>query len=181
MQKLREVLAALWLLCVWTAASYFVGVLPIWAATTPNSNIMAQTPLTKCIQFLQGTDNANTYKTLITGGSNGSVIMGMWSTSFDPSASHVLTVQISSSTSAHCSPATSCFGGSSVTQATGSATLGSTPTNLMSPTNWPGLPVDNNGNPFFYLTDNTFTIEVTFATALTSSDWINVCVTYANF
>ena len=43
----------------------------------------------------------------------------------------------------------------------------------MSSANWPGLPRDSDGNPYIYLPSASYTIEMTFATALTSSDWIN--------
>ena len=50
---------------------------PVLAATTPNSVVTAQTPKLAVVQFLQGTDTAGTYKTLYTGGANGSKISGM--------------------------------------------------------------------------------------------------------
>jgi len=151
-------------------------------ATTPNSAILPQTPLVKCIQFLQGTDAAATYKTVLTGGANATKVVGIFVTSFDPSASHLFTVQISSSTSGHCSPATSCFGGAAVTIPVSAGSAAAAPAiNMMAPANWPGLPRDSDGNPFFYLTDNTWTVEATFATAITSTDWLNVCAVYGNF
>ena len=151
-------------------------------ATTPNSIVTPQTPKIGNVQFLQGTDSAGTYKTAYTGSANGSKITGIFLTSFDPSASHLVTVQISSSSSAHCSPATSCYGGVAITLPVSSGSANAAPAvNAMSAANWPGLPVDSDGNPYFYLPSASYTIEVTFATALTSTDWINAVVIAADF
>lgn len=163
------------------AALLYLAPLAVEAAVT-NTPVLVQTPKVAGLQFLQGTDVAGTYKTLYTGGANGSKIVGIYATSFDPSAAHLVTVQLSTSTSAHCSPATSCFGGTAVNVPVSSGSLAAAPpVNLMSATNWPGLPVDSDGNPFLYLSGNTQTIEVTFATALTASDWINVVIVVADF
>jgi hypothetical protein len=154
---------------------------PAWAATTGNSIVTAQTPNRGVVQFLQGTDSAGTYKTLYTGGTNGSKCFGLWETNNDASATHLVTVQISSSTSAHCSPGTSCYGGVAVTTASNDGFANAVPAkNLMSSTNWPGLPVDGNSNPFLYLKSGD-TLEATFATSLTSSDWINLTALCVDF
>lgn len=152
------------------------------AATTPNTFVAPITPKTKCIAFVQGTDSAGTYKTVLTGGTNGSKILGLYATSIDGSASHLVTVQISSSTSAHCSPASNCYAGAAATVAASSGFANATPAvNFLSSGIWPGLPIDSDGNPYFYLTDSTFTVEATFATALTASTNVNVCAVYADF
>lgn len=154
---------------------------PAFATTTANSVITAQTPNRGVVQFLQGTDTAGTYKTLYTAGSNGSKCFGLWETNNDASATHLVTVQISSSTSAHCSPATSCYGGVALTTASNDGFANAVPAkNLMSATNWPGLPVDGNANPFLYLKSGD-TLEATFATALTSSDWLNLTTDCVDF
>lgn len=154
---------------------------PALATTTPNSIITAQTPTRGVVQFLQGTDTAGNYKTLYTAGANGSKCFGLWETNNDASATHLVTVQVSSSTTGHCSPATSCYGGAAVTSASNDGFANGVPAkNLMSSTNWPGLPLDGNSNPFVYLKSGD-TLEATFATALTSSDWLNltsVCVDF---
>lgn len=152
------------------------------AATTPNSTVSPQTPNLGKVQFLQGTDSAGTYKTLYTGGASGSKITAIYVTSFDPSATHLVTVQISSSASAHCSPATSCYGGTAVTIPVSSGSANGAPAvNMMSSQNWPGLPRDSDGNPYIYLPANTWTVEVTFATALTSTDWLSAVAVAADF
>lgn len=155
--------------------------LPGLAAVTATP-VFVQTPKIGKVQFLQGTDTAGTYKTVMTGGSNGSKIVGMYVTTNDASATHLMTIEVSSSTSAHCSPSTSCFGGVSFTLAVSSGFANAAPAvNAMSPSIWPGLPRDSDGNPFLYLPDATYTIEATFATALTAAKWINIVVVYADF
>jgi hypothetical protein len=152
------------------------------AATTPNSTVSPQTPNIGKIQFLQGTDSAGTYKTLYVGGSNGTKITGIYLTSFDPSATHLITIQLSSSSSAHCSPATSCFGGMAITLPVSSGSANAAPAvNAMSSATWPGLPRDSDGNPYIYLPSSSYTLEMTFATALTSTDWVNGVAIGADF
>jgi len=143
------------------------------AAVTPNSAITAQTPTRGVVQFLQGTDTAGTYKTLYTAGSNGSRCNAMWSTNNDASATHLITVQIVNTAVK--------YGGMSLTSvvSAGFATA-VPPQNLMAPANWPGLPLDSDGNPFISLVSGD-TLQATFATALTSSDVLNVVVHCADF
>lgn len=143
------------------------------AATTPNSVITPQTPNRGIVQFLQGTDSAGTYKTLYTGGANGSKCVGMWSTNNDASATHLITVQIVN--------AAVKYGGMAVTSVVNAGFANAAPAQaLMTATVWPGLPIDNNGNPFVILASGD-TIQATFATALTSTDVLNinaVCTDY---
>lgn len=155
------------------------------AATTPNVSINPQTPKIVTTHFVQGTDAAGTYKTIYTGGANGSKILGIWVTTTDGTASHLVTVAMSSSTSSHCgtmATSTTCAPGAAVTVALNSGFAASTPAvNLLSQTNWPGLPLDSEQNPFLFLSDNTQTIELTFATALTASTKLSVTVIAADF
>jgi hypothetical protein len=144
-----------------------------FAAVTPNSIITAQTVNRGKVQFLQGTDTAGTYKTLYAAGANGSKCFGMFETNNDGSATHLVTVQVFNGGVA--------YGGVAVTSASSDGFANATPAkNLMSPANWPGLPVDANGNPFIYLASGD-TLQATFATALTSMDVLNIyvnCVDY---
>lgn len=144
-----------------------------WAATTPNSYIAPQTPNRGIVQFLQGTDNAGVYKTLYTSGSNGSRCYGMWMTSTDSTA-HLVTVQINN--------ASVKYGGTAVT--TGTTTPGfangAPAINLMSAGNWPGLPVDQYGNPYVQLVSGD-TIQATFATNLTASNLVNIVASCSDF
>jgi len=153
-----------------------------WAAVTQNSWVTVQTPKNGTQTFVQGTDAAGTYKTLYTGGTNGTKVKAIWVTSNDASAQHLVTVQVSTSTSAHCSPQSNCVGGVAVTIPANSGFGSNVPAvNMMSVTNWPGLPVDSDGNPFIYLAGSSQTLEATFATALTASDQIAITVIAEDF
>jgi hypothetical protein len=144
-----------------------------YSAVTPNSFVAPQTPNRGVVQFLQGTDNAGTYKTLYTGGSNGSRCYGMWITSNDATA-HLVTIQIVNSAVK--------YGGTAIS--TGTTTPGfangAPAINAMSSSNWPGLPVDSYGNPYIQLI-NGDTIQATFATGLTSTDLINIVASCGDF
>jgi hypothetical protein len=144
------------------------------AATTPNSVITPQTPNRGIVQFLQGTDTAGTYKTLYTSGANGSKCFGMWSTNNDETATHLITVQVVN--------ATVFYGGTSITSTLGAGFLtGIPPINLVSAINWPGLPLDSDGNPYILLISGD-TIQATYATALSdASDVINIVASCADF
>ena len=52
--------------------------------------------------------------------------------------------------------------------------------NLMSASVWPGLPVDEYGNPYIQLISGD-TIQATFATALTSTAVINIVASCGDF
>ena len=143
------------------------------AATTPNSVVTAQTPNRGVVQFLQGTDSAGTYKTLYTAGANGSKCNAMWSTNNDASATHLLTVQIVNTSVK--------YGGAAITSVESAGFANGTPAqNLMASGNWPGLPLDSDGNPFLQLISGD-TIQAAFATNLTSTDLINIVVSCADF
>lgn len=154
-------------------ASLVLGMLSAQAAITANSIVTPQTPNRGIVQFLQGTDSAGTYKTLYTSGANGSKCFGMWSTNNDGSATHLLTVQIVNSAVK--------YGGTSLTSVSSAGFANATPAQaLMIPSVWPGLPVDSDGNPYVSLVSGD-TIQATFATALTSTDLINIVVTCVDF
>lgn len=157
MNKVRKYLAIGALLAFGAASPWLVRA--AYAAVTANSIITAQTPNRGVVQFLQGTDVALTYKTVYTAGANGSKCFGMWATNLDGSASHLLTVQIVNTAIK--------YGGAAVTLASNSGFATAVPAvNVMSSTNWPGLPADGNGNPFFYMASGD-TLQATFATAFT--------------
>lgn len=143
------------------------------SAVTPNSIVTPQTPSRGVVQFLQGTDSAGTYKTLYTAGSNGSKCIAIWETNNDGSATHLITVEIVNSSVK--------YGGVAVTTASNDGYANSTPAkNLMSTANWPGLPIDSDGNPFFFLASGD-TLQATFATALTSSTKVNLVAICADY
>lgn len=142
-------------------------------AVTPNSFVSPQTPNRGIVQFLQGTDSAGTYKTLYSAGTNGSRCYGIWETNNDASATHLVTLQLVNSAVK--------YGGMAITTAESDGFANATPAkNLISSTNWPGLPVDQYGNPYIQLVSGD-TLQATFATNLTSSDLINIVAVCADF
>lgn len=148
--------------------------LPLGAATV-NTPIFPQVPKNTRTCFIQGTDSAGTYKTIYTGDADGSKVIAVWAGTNDD-VSHLFTVRHSTSTTDHCATNGTCGAGVAATLAASSGFAASTPVvNMMSTTNWPGLPTDSDGNPMMYLSDNTQTIEATFATAFSTAGE-NVCV-----
>ena len=146
---------------------------PLNAAVTANKIITLQTPSRGVVQFLQGTDSAGTYKTLYTGGSNGSKCIAIWMTNNDASATHLVTVQVVSSSVK--------YGGAALaTKTSAGFTDGNPAQPVMTPAVWPGLPLDSDGNSFLFLASGD-TLQATFATALTSSDVINLVAICADF
>jgi len=144
---------------------------PAWAAVTANSVVTAQTPNNGKQNFVQGTDSAGTYKTLYTAGSNGSKCNAVVVANNDASAAHVITFEV--------------YNGSTgyplATFTTTSPASGSYSTvNAISSTNFPGLPVDSDGNSYIQLVSGD-TLKATFATALTSSDQIEMFASCADF
>lgn len=159
---MKRLLLALLLLCS-----------PAFAATTPNSIVTPQTVNRGIVQFLQGTDSAGTYKTLYTSGANGSRCYAMWMNNNDGSATHLVTVQIVNGGVK--------YGGTALTTVSSAGFANGTPAqSLMTPSVWPGLPLDPNGNPYIQLISGD-TIQATFATTLTASDLINIVVICADF
>lgn len=148
-----------------------------FAAVTANSPVTPQTPNRGVVQFLQGTDSAGTYKTLYTAGSNGSIVTGIYATTNDGTASHLVTCQVVNTAVK--------YGGAAVT--IGGSTIGANgfangvpAVNFMSPINWPGLPLDMNANPYLFMISGD-TLQCTYATTLTSSDLINLVAVAADF
>ena len=86
---------------------------------------------------------------------------------------HLVTVQIVNSTVK--------YGGMSITSVESAGFTNANPAqNLMAPANWPGLPLDANGNPYLQLVSGD-TIQATFATNLTSTDVINIVTECGDF
>lgn len=142
-------------------------------STTPNSIVTPQTPNRGVVQFLQGTDSAGTYKTIYTAGANGSKVYGLWSNNNDASATHLITVQIVN--------AGVKYGGVAITSVVNAGFANAAPAqNLLSPANWPGLPLDNLGNPYLLLVSGD-TLQATFATALTATDVLNIVAVAADY
>jgi hypothetical protein len=145
---------------------------PAWAVT-PNSIVTMQEPKVGVVQFLQGTDNAGTYKTVFTAGASGSKCNALWSTNDDSTTLHVLTIQLARGGIR--------YGGVAVITASNQGySTGIPALNLLSPTLWPGLPLDSDGNPYLQLQSGD-SIQATFATALTTATRINLIISCGDF
>jgi hypothetical protein len=154
---------------------------PAWATVTANSIISAQTVNRIAANFIQGTDTALTYKIIYTAGANGSRCNSLWMTTNDGTATHLVTVQISKTNTLCNSAATNCVGGTATTTVLSAGFANATPSqNLLSAVNWPGLPLDSDGNPYIQLVSGDF-IQATFATALTASTQINLFGSCSDF
>jgi hypothetical protein len=142
------------------------------AAVTPNSFISPQTPKRGFVQFTSAS-TPTAYVTLYTAGANGSRCYGLWLNSSD-SVSHQTFVQLSDGSIL--------YGGVSLT--TGTTTPGfangAPALNAISPSVWPGLPIDNNGNPYIQLQSGDL-IRVTYVTAVTAAQGVNFTVQCSDF
>jgi hypothetical protein len=146
---------------------------PALAAVTANSIVTCQTPKDGLVQFLQGTDVAGTYKTAYTAGTNGSKITALVTNNNDASATHLITCQIVNGGVK--------YGLVALTSVVNAGFANATPSqNLMSTGNVVGLPLDSDGNPYFTIASGD-TLQCTYATALTSTDLINVYVNACDF
>jgi hypothetical protein len=140
-------------------------------ATTPNSIVTVQTPKNGKVQIANG--DAQTQKTVYTGGANGSKLVGLIFSSTDTSARDV---QISITN-----------GGTSyvlgtVTVPIGAGNSGSVPSvNGFNSTQLPGLAVDSDGNPFIFLLSASDTLTVSALTTVTSGKLISVNVMGGDF
>lgn len=161
---MRRILAFLLLMLFATSAH---------ASLVGNNPITLQTPTRGLVQFLQGTDVAGTYKTLFTAGADGSKCNGMWLTTDDATATHLVTVEIVNTAVK--------YGGTAITTTLGAGYVTAVAAvDFMSNGAWPGLPTDSEGNPYLFLNSGD-TLQATFATALTSAKKINLVANCANF
>lgn len=147
------------------------------ANTTPT---FGKQPRAGCINFVQGTDTAGTYKASFTAGANGSKVVAVIVASGDTAVAHKMTMAYNN--------ATTRFIIGSLTIPINSGTDGSTPSvdllaGLTTATGTPinnGLPLDNDGQKYLFIEVGS-TLDFTFATALTASTRIDVTIIYADF
>jgi hypothetical protein len=144
-------------------------------AVTPTPICLQKPRITPC-QFVQGIDAANTYKTLCTGGTNGSKVVASTMVSTDNALAHKIifslqrggtnyslcyvTLPINSGTDG-ITPAVDLFAGG--------------PTNLLY-----GLPIDNDGQRYLFL-ESGDTLVATFLTGLSASCYIYITTISADF
>jgi hypothetical protein len=117
-------------------------------------------------------DSANTKKTVVTAGTNGTKVVGMTATSTDTST-RVAQVWLTRSATSYL------LASVSIPAASGSdgTTVG---INLMGTTLWPGLPVDNDGQVYLWLQSGD-TLKVSFTAQVTSAKEIDVMALSADF
>jgi len=184
--------------------SVFFSLGVAWAALT-SSPVVVQTPQLAAVEIISGvaactasgqpfscctgsgtgsgctttaasTDAAPTWVTVYTGGSTGpgSKVTGLYLTSTDATA-HVVTCVLNKNGAR--------AGGVAITTSTTKPGFASAvpAINLFSANNWPGLPIDSDGNPFVYLSGSSDKIDCRFATALTSGTLIGVTALGADF
>lgn len=142
---------------------------PLLGAVSQNLFVTAQTPKFPKVQIT----NANnlTAQTLYTCGANGTLITGMWATSTDTSARDVQISVLNTST----------YNIVTATVAINAGSVAGTPAvNLMSQANWPGLPLDNNGNPYFHCISGDV-LQAGMIVQLTAAKFMNVFLVAADF
>lgn len=147
----------------------FFLVSPAFAQTTSNSYMALQKIAPAAVRFVQGTDSAGTYKTLYTGGTNGSVCYNIMLNANDQTASHTITLRyvtaaavsydICVTTTAPANPAI------------GANLFGAAQGFLVS--NICPAAISQAGNTYMQLKSGD-TLQATFGTALTAGDQINI-------
>lgn len=143
---------------------------PVVAAVTATP-VFVQTPKNWKFQLVNG--SGTTAQTLITCGSDGTKVVGMWATSTDTSNRTVEVILTKGGTD---------YLQSSTTVPLASGTDGGgTPTAwMMHPSAWIGLPTDSDGNRFFYC-ETGDVVKVRAQAAVTAAKVIDVTAVGANF
>ena len=140
---------------------------PALAATVPNSVITTQVPRAYKAQIVNGTGTNPV--TIATAGTNGTKISSILCTDTDTSG-YTLTFSIVRSATTYV------FVVVQIPASSGNLN-GTVPLNVMSSTVLPGLPVDTNNNPYFYL-ESTDTLQFA-STGTVASPKVVSCGTVA--
>ncbi len=133
--------------------------------------VLVQTPKTTSNTWVNA-DSADTKKTVVTAGSNGSKVTALIATSSDTS-DRLAQVWITRSATSYLLatvnvPDLSGFGAADPT------------VNLLNSTSLPGLPVDNDGQSYLFL-ESGDTLQVSFTTQVTAAKTVYVTSCFANF
>jgi hypothetical protein len=128
------------------------------AAVTPNSPVSPQTPHVYRQRFVTA-DAAGTYKTVVTGATNGTRCHALWIVT-DDTAAHQMTFRFTRAGLTYPGPVV-------VTSTT------QTPVSVLNSTTWPGLANDSDGNSQLLL-DVGDLLEVTYATTITAAKILGV-------
>lgn len=127
-----------------------------------------------CTTTAASTDAAPTWVTVYTGGVDGSKITGLYGTTTDGTTAHLVTCVVNKNGARG--------GGAAITIAINSGFATGVPAiNLLTATNWPGLPRDSDGNPYLFLSSAADKLECRYATALTSGKLLGLVAIGANF
>ena len=145
---------------------------PLAAAVTANSVVTAQTPNESVQNFVQGTDAADTDKTLYTAGAAGSKCFAVIESNTDGTATHLFTVSVKHSSTDYQILATNTGLGDGTVN-------GALAKNLLVATYVP-LPVDGDVNPFVILNSGD-TLVGQYHSALTSATKISTTTVCADF
>lgn len=132
-------------------------------ALVSNNLITPQYPDRGLVRFVGTTDAAGSAKAIYTNpGTDPVDVVGLIVT--NGATAHTMSVIVTSSATAY-----------TVNDVSVAAHAGQdgtvTPVNFLSPANWPGLPLDGNGNPFFRL-GGSDTLSLQYATAQGTADTI---------
>lgn len=145
---------------------------PAFGTTTPNSFVTPQTPNRGIANFVQGSDSPGVYKVLYTAGANGSRCYAAWVANLDGVARQALLTLFSGSTP---------VGGVVIaTVPVAGNTVGAPVQPLMTPTLWPGLPVDQYGNSYIQLVSGD-TLKAAFNPSLSTSATMTFYVSCSDF
>lgn len=136
-----------------------------------NTPVFVQTPRVD-VQNYTTADTAATYKTIFTGGTNGSKIVGVNITTDDTTAAHLVTIAVTRNSTNYV------LGVASLTVAGEGTQSGTVAVDGLS-----GIrcPVDNDGQKYLFLQSTADTLRATFATAITAAKRIDVVATGADF
>lgn len=141
--------------------------------TTPNSVVLPQTPRIELQNFVQGTDSDGVLKTIFTPGADGSKITAVNITSIDDTVAHRVMLYATRSGVDYLL--------GSVMAPISAGADGSTPAvNGFDPDLIPGLPIDNDGQPYLLLEAGD-ALKALYVTALTAGDQIDIATVGADF
>lgn len=132
--------------------------------------VLVQTPKITPITIVAA--DASNQKVVATAGANGSKVVGLSATS-DDTASRVLVVSLTRSAVNYVL--------ASVTIPIASGTDGiAKAINLLDAAMWPGLPIDNDGQAYFFL-ESGDTLSVKTTTTVTAAKTITIVAVFGNF
>lgn len=168
-----ETLVAVYATALSAGTQIVVGGVAADLAVTPNQIVTPQTPRLAGASISTGVVPANTPVAVVTGGANGTKVMGLFISSQDP-VDRSITVEIVHG---------GVFGSfmfTTIPALSGSVSPTIPPVNLLSPAIWPGLPLDSDGNPYFLLGSSLDFLQMLYS-GLSSGTSFFMCAVAADF